>query len=411
VKSGPIPLLLVAVIACCAPGPTVVTSSPPAATSTPTATTAVLATASPSRSPASTAAFAGPMDLVRVTVPPEFTYVMLPYGNDGAGRAIFRLVLLDLTAGRVIEAGRVAVDMPAGSQAAADATTSASRDGRVVVLTTTMPSGATTFYAVHPETAEFMPLAVEPEHYGTAVVSPDGARFAFTRGSSDPTATGIWMGSTSGGPLRQLVHDVPDVVPPMALAFSDDSAWLAFDVILGEGDVVVGVVRPTGSARVDRAARALVGDGRLIGPGSQVDWRGGGSALLVRSSRSLFGGQNIVTSYDLGSGRARELYRPTTDVAIDHVAWHPSVDRFVELERPSCCGITGDTVWIRYVDGRAPVKLADSLLISTPWWSRDGSRLFALAGGDDSLGGVTDLLTRQGVLTFCKRSIGPPPCT
>lgn len=39
-KSGPIPLLLVAVIACCAPGPTVVTSSPPAATSTPTATTA-----------------------------------------------------------------------------------------------------------------------------------------------------------------------------------------------------------------------------------------------------------------------------------------------------------------------------------------------------------------------------------
>jgi hypothetical protein len=352
------------------------------------------------------------MDLVRVIVPQEFTYVVLPYGNDGAGRAIFRLVLLDLSAGRVNEAGRVAVDMPPGSQAAPDVASSASRDGRVVVLTATMPSGATTMYAVRPESAEFNQLAAEPMHYGTAVVSPDGASFAFTRVSLDPAVQGIWIGSTTGGSLRQLVRDTPQTVPPMALAFSDDAAWLAFDAILGEADVLVGVVRPTGSARVDRAARALVGDGRLLGPGSQVDWKGGETALLVRSTRSLFGGQNSVTSYDVVSARARELYRPTTDVVVVHVAWHPSLDRFVELERPQCCGITGDTVWIRYVDGRAPVKVADSVLISTPWWSRDGSRLFALSGGDDSIGGVTDLLTRQGVLMFCKRSLGPPgACT
>jgi hypothetical protein len=139
-----------------------------------------------------------------------------------------------------------------------------------------------------------------------------------------------------------------------------------------------------------------------------VDWRG--SALLLRSSRSVLGSQNIVTSYDVVSGRVRELYRPTTDVAIDHVAWHPSVDRFVELERPFCCGVIGDTVWIRYLDGRAPLKISESVNVNTAWWSRDGSRLFAFSNGDDSIGGVTDLLTRQSVLTFCKRSTRPP-CT
>jgi hypothetical protein len=407
-KSSRILLVLVAVIASCAPGPTVETSSPPAGPSTPAATAAALATASSSVSPAPTAAFAGPMDLVRVTVPPEFAYVVLPYGNDGAGRATFRLALLDLIGGRVIEAGRVAVDMPAGSQAAADVTTSASRDGRVVVLTATMPSGATTIYAVRPESAQFAQLASEPGRFGTGVVSPDGASFAFARDSPDPAVNGIWIGSTTGGSQRQLVGDTPHTIPPTALAFSDDAAWLAFDVVFSEGDIAVGIVRPTGAAVIDRAGHALVGDGRLVAPGSQVDWRG--SALLMRSSRSVFGGQSIVASYDVVSGRARELYRPTTDVAIDHVAWHPSVDRFVELEHPFCCGVVGDTIWIRYLDGRAPLKLAESVNVSTPWWSRDGSRLFAFSNGDDSIGGVTDLLTRQSVLTFCKRSTRPP-CT
>ena len=409
----------VSLIVGCAPGPAATVTTPsattvasgPAATS-PTATSVATAPASLSRSPTPTAAFAGPMDLVRVTVPQDFTYVVLPYGKDGAGRAIFRLVLLDLSAARVVEVGRVAVDVPPGSQAAPDLVASASRDGRVLVLTATMPSGATTIYAVRPESAAFTQLAAEPSHYATAVVSPDGASFAFTRVSLDPAVHGIWIGPTTGGSQRQLVRDTPQTVPPMALGFSDDAAWLAFDVTLGEGDVLVGVVRPTGSARVDRPARALVGDGRLLGPGSQVDWRGGETALLVRSSRSLFGGQNSVTAYDVVSGLARELYRPTTSVVIDHALWHPALDRFVELERPECCGITGDIVWLRYLDGRAPVKLVDSVLIGTPWWSRDGSRLFAIGGGDDSVGGVTDLLTRQGVLMFCKRSVGPPgPCT
>jgi hypothetical protein len=350
------------------------------------------------------------MRLVRVTIPQEFAYEVLPYGNDATGRAIFRLALFDLGAGKIQEAGQVAVDQPPGSQVQADLASSASRDGRVVVLTATQPSGATTIYAVRPETAEFKQLAVEPAHSGTAVVSPDGSTYAFTGASLDAAVRGIWVGPTTGGPVRQLVRDGANVVPPTALAFSDGTEWLAFTVIFGEGDVVVGVVRPTGSARIDRATRALVGDGRLLGAGWQVDWRGGEKALLVRNGRSFFGGENSVTSYDLVSGRFRELYRPTTDIVVDHVAWHPSLDRYVELERPVCCGVTGETVWLRYVDGRAPAKLVESLMIGPPWWSRDGSRLFALVGGDDSQGAVIDVLSRRTVVSYCKRSLAPP-CT
>jgi hypothetical protein len=43
------------------------------------------------------------------------------------------------------------------------------------------------------------------------------------------------------------------------------------------------------------------------------------------------------------------------------------------------------------------------------WWSRDGSRLFAQAGADDSNGKVTDLLTGKVVMQFCLRGGGPPP--
>jgi hypothetical protein len=67
-------------------------------------------------------------------------------------------------------------------------------------------------------------------------------------------------------------------------------------------------------------------------------------------------------------------------------------------------------VWLRYVDGRAPAKLVESLMIGPPWWSRDGSRLFALVGGDDSQGAVIDVLSRRTVVSYCRRSLAPP-CT
>ena len=68
--------------------------------------------------------------------------------------------------------------------------------------------------------------------------------------------------------------------------------------------------------------------------------------------------------------------------------------------------------WLRGQDGSAG-KLGDIALVVDMWWSKDGSRLFALTGGDDSIGGVTDLLTGKGVMQFCKRGGGAPPapCT
>jgi hypothetical protein len=84
------------------------------------------------------------------------------------------------------------------------------------------------------------------------------------------------------------------------------------------------------------------------------------------------------------------------------------------VERPSCCGVfvPGTAAWLRGQDGSAR-KLAEAMFVVDLWWSRDGSRLFAVGGGDDSVGGVTDLLSGKGVMQFCKRGGGPPPapCT
>jgi len=68
--------------------------------------------------------------------------------------------------------------------------------------------------------------------------------------------------------------------------------------------------------------------------------------------------------------------------------------------------------WLRGRDGYAR-KLGDAGFVVETWWSRDGSRLFARVGGDDSVGGITDLLTGNRIMQFCLRGGGPPPapCT
>jgi hypothetical protein len=128
----------------------------------------------------------------------------------------------------------------------------------------------------------------------------------------------------------------------------------------------------------------------------------------------MVGGTTVAYVYDLATKRSSDLYRPTGDVLITAAASRPNSGEYATVERPSCCGIfvPGTAAWLRGPDGSAR-KLGDATFVVDIWWSKDGSRLFALTGGDDSVGGVTDLVSGKGVMQFCKRGGGPPPapCT
>ena len=91
--------------------------------------------------------------------------------------------------------------------------------------------------------------------------------------------------------------------------------------------------------------------------------------------------------------------------------WHPSLDRFAIAERPRVGGPGVPTaIWVRRQDGTA-TKVADSAFLSDPWWSHDGTKLFSITGGDDSTGGISNLLGTGGGTAFCLRGGIPPGCT
>ena len=105
------------------------------------------------------------------------------------------------------------------------------------------------------------------------------------------------------------------------------------------------------------------------------------------------------------------------NAAVDRIYAAPGnagMREFATVERPECCGVfvAGTAAWLRGQDGSAR-KLGDAVYVVDLWWSRDGTRLFAEGGGDDSVGGISDLLSGKGVMQFCKRGGGPPPtpCT
>jgi hypothetical protein len=91
-------------------------------------------------------------------------------------------------------------------------------------------------------------------------------------------------------------------------------------------------------------------------------------------------------------------------------AWRPNAEQFAMIDVPLCCGLfVGDrAAWLRGRDGSGR-KLGEAVSVVDMWWSRDGSRLFAQGGADDSNGRITDLLTGTVVMQFCLRGGGPPP--
>jgi len=380
---------------------------PIAATAAPTAS----ATAGgPATAAASRAVGDVSVRMGKVAVPSEFRYVV------SGGADTFRVMLLDLGAGAATEVATVSVG--AGNPADGPYVfTSASRDGSAVLLTVNVPGAGSTVLLLRPEAGDAREL-YRGSPFDRAVISPDGMRYALSRAADDRAVNGVWVGTLGAGPLRRLVADDPSAsgAPPVPVAFAPDGQTLAVRVNVGDGVSEV-FLMPVAAAE-GRVARDLdpvriVGGDPLAVGGANVDF-GDGREILVWTGQNPFGGANLVSLFDRETRRRTELYRPprptsqATDVTIADAAWHPRRDRFVTVERQFCCGANLPSgVFVRGRDGSAR-EVARGAFFLEVWWSRDGARLFATTGGDDSTGSVIDLFTGTVVVRYCLRGPGPP---
>jgi hypothetical protein len=381
-------------------------ATPVAEVPTPTTTAVPTATPNATPTPSPQTTNQGVVLNARPTaVPPEFKYVETWPG---------RIVMFDLAAQRATEiATYTAVTAEPGHPAAE---LSASADGRTLLVLVHVSPTEGTLFALRPESGEVRLILSGPIE--RAVLSADGAGFALARHDADPRLTGLWVGAIADGPMRRLIADDPQLVgsPPIPLAFSPDGQLLGFGIGMGDTGYRGGLM-PVAAAEVD-AGRLR--DPRVTTPGvAMLDAATGGEfisagELFIWSSRGAFGGQTLAYTYRIAPKMTTplDMHRPSGDLQLAEAAWRPGSDEFATLERPSCCGVgIRRTLWLRGRDGSSRKLLEVGSFTGGMWWSHDGTKLYATSGGDDSTGGVVDLLTGQQVMGFCKRGgLAPGSC-
>ena len=370
------------------------------------APSATLIPAGPSPSPSPTAASVTDIHVTAVPVLPGDPHFFTVGGQDST-----RILLFDSSATRPpVEVVR----FDPASAPSPDVRTiafGASADGRVLVVARRFNEQRTVHYLVRPQTGEVLVLLTDlARSFSVPVVSPDGTRYAYAR-LGDANGTGVWIADARAGPdPRRIVASDPQIVgsPPQPVAWSADGAWLAVSTS-DTGGSRMGVVKvQAGETTFDVGnGQFSRGDARLLGPGDVIDWRGGEQNLLVASSRSAFGGRSFVYTTTVAGGQPREVYVPTSETVISDAQWHPSLDRFFVYEHPLCCGANRPaSIWIRKSAGSG-MKVREDPYVGVPWWSKDGARLWAQSGGDDSVSYLSDLLSTTAVM-FCLRSPTPP---
>jgi Tol biopolymer transport system component len=381
--------------------PTPTLSLPPSA-----APSSSLIPAGPSPSPSPTAASVNDIHVTAVATMPADPHFFSVGSQDTT-----RILLFDSSATRPpVEVVRFDPAPPVGGPEVQTVAFGASGDGRVLVVARRFSQQRTVHYLVRPQTGEVLVLLTDlAPSFSTPVVSPDGTRYAYAR-LGDANSTGVFIADARAGPdPKRIVASDPQIVgsPPQPVAWSNDGAWLAVSTS-DTGGSRIGVVKvQAGETTFDVSGGQFTrGDAHLLGPGHTIDWRGGEQNLLVASSRSAFGGRSFVYTTTIAGGQPREVYVPTGETVISDAEWHPSLDRFFVYEVPLCCGANRPaTIWIRKADGTG-TRLFEAV-IGPPWWSKDGTRLWAQTVGDDSVSGFRDLLSTD-VVMFCLRSPTPP---
>jgi Tol biopolymer transport system component len=289
------------------------------------------------------------------TVPLDRRYVALSDGQIG------RILLVDLAKGTSTEIvtargsrGRPYY-LPPFSETA---------DGKQLLVGAVGPAERSALYLVDVAAGRATLLYEDEEIWSIgplrAVLSPDGARYAF-HGHD-----GVRVGDTAGGPTRLFVEDddpsdIAKVWYP--LAWSLDRSAIA----LAQGtDTVTRVA----------AFRAANGEQYWTGTGSQVSWRGKAPYLAVAGSAGTFGGANRVYAVDPNDGRIRDL-EPLAAKYFGSLAWHPSADRVLYTAADDM--FAERDAYTRALAEDAPRRVESPKKIWDAWWSSDGSKIYATA--------------------------------
>jgi Tol biopolymer transport system component len=333
----------------------------------------------------------------------DFRYVTT---REGTGTKHW-VVLLDLAGRRAHYVAEVEIAVPPGSQAAPAIAVSPSADGRAVLLAATEPAGRTQLFHLAVEPGQVRALRAL-DQFTTAVLSPDGSRFAFTDLSvANP---GLWVDTIAGGAARRVIASSPlrSGGPARPVAFSPDGTQLAAVVTFGPGDNGIALVATTGTeARINDQARSVEG-AVLLERGTAFDWRGAPGDAWAWEGADASGGSNAVNSYDTRTAAGTLVYRPGAGFVLAEVQRSPRLDRFATLERAGTAHAAPGAVWVRTRAGGA-TKAADvdEAGPRSVWWSPDGARLYAIVSGDDSVAAVVDVLTGEAIVTYCVRNAGP----
>lgn len=276
---------------------------------------------------------------------------------------------------------------------------SASADGRLLLVSAPVATGRIGLHLVRAETGDVTLLREDAQaDLLSPRLTPDGRRYAFARvrlkadGAEDD---GIWTGEVG---TREVTRVVEPARPPESVlpaAWSGDGRWLAYRRhALGGGSVHV--------------VAAAGGPSRQAGAGRGIDWRAREPRLVTADSATpAGGGQSALRTYDVAASKVATLYGPT-DTLLARPRWHPTQDRILYLESTGPW-YTGSLLraWTRDLAGNATAQGAAEAYVDV-WWSADGSRIYALAGADDSVWGIVDVATGKAIAFVCVRGDAPP---
>jgi len=377
-------------VACQAPpvaAPPVLPTPPPLAALTATATPQPQATIPPQPSPtAPPVALPGIRATPSRALPESFRYVALDRPFADGFRTRLWLVDLDARKQPAVVAEWDGPASPVGEH-------SISSDGRAVLVSAKGSRSRVALYLLRPETGTTTVLFEEPNVIVISPrISPDGQRFAFTRhpdgGDYDD---GIWAGLTAGGEMRRIVDQPRSTsVPRMSLAWSADSVWLAFTSTRERTDL--SLAHRDGGPPIE------------IGEGDRVSWRRNPPELLVAANGPP---TSRIYTFDVTTRKAIEV--ATVDRRMyPLVQWHPTLERFVYVESEGAGREASGGIWLRSADGTGASSVDLGRSVFSPQWSRDGTLLTALGGGDEVIVPVIELFTGRRVAVLCRRGGTPP---
>lgn len=383
---------------------------PPAALPSPTATGSAPTTSSPPTSspPSTSPTSASPRPNVElalhvVRLPRDFRYV--PTSS--------RLLLLDIAGGNAIEVASFSVSQPEPGYPIAEV--AASQDGKSVLLAVYAGQRDGTAFLLTPENGQSRVL-LRGAVVRTAL-SADGSRFAVARKDEDPALTGLWVGATSGGPMRRLIADDPHYAgaPPVPYGFSPGAEFLAFGLFNGESGAHAGIVSVSSTeGRADRSSGtwAIRGsDAVLLGPSAGAEFISN-DELFVWSWLTPLGGETLAYTYKIATKTRKDLYRGESGVTIADASWALGARRFAVAERPICCGVALDLT-VRTIAEDGSSRTLGQWTVIDMWWSGTGTSasLYGILGGDDSASAVVEMLTNKTAMRFCWRGGSPGSCT